>query len=94
MLHERGLLCLRDTRSPTEFLIPRTFCDELVVKGDYCPSLRVSLVVKFNIWLNKTRRVPVLKLIADFHTKQRTKHQNYDSKTAHETTADFFFFAG
>ena len=45
-----------------QFLIPCTLCDELVVKGDDCPSWRVSLVVKFNIWLNKTRRVPILKL--------------------------------
>ena len=72
-----------------QFLIPRTLCDELAVKGDDCPSWRVSLVVKFNIWLNKTRRVPILKLIADFHTKQqetKKKHQNHDGKTAHGTT--------
>ena len=46
------------------FLIPCTLCDELVVKGDDCPSWRGSLVVKFNIWLNKTRRrVSILKLL-------------------------------
>ena len=44
-----------------QFLVPRTLCDELVVKGDECPFCRVSLVVKFNIWPNKTRRVPVMK---------------------------------
>ena len=32
-----------------QFLIPRTLRDELVVKGDYCPSWRVSLVMIFNI---------------------------------------------
>ena len=46
-----------------QFLISRTLCDELAVKGDDCPSWRVSLVVKFNIWLNKTRRVPIMKLL-------------------------------
>ena len=71
-----------------QFLIPRTLCDELTMKGNDCPSWRVSLVVKFNIWLNKTRRVPILKLFIDFHTKQQEtkKHQNYDRKTAHGTT--------
>ena len=43
-----------------QFLIPRTLCDELVVKGDDYPSWRVSLVVIVNIWLNKTRRVVYL----------------------------------
>ena len=72
-----------------QFPIPRTLCDELAVKGDDCPSWRVSLVVKFSIWLNKTRRVPILKLIADFHTKQqetKKKHQDHDRRTAHGTT--------
>ena len=41
-------------------LIPRTLCDELAVKGDDCPSWRVLLVDKFNIWLNNTRRVPTV----------------------------------
>ena len=41
-----------------QFLIPRTLCDELAVKGDDCLSWRVSLV---DIWLNRTRRVPILK---------------------------------
>ena len=39
---------------PTKFLIPCTFCDELVVKGDEMPIL---LAVGFKILLNKTRRV-------------------------------------
>ena len=72
-----------------QLLIPRTLCDELAVKGDDCPSWRVSLNVKFNIWLNKTRRVPILKSIADFHTKQqekKEKHPTHDRKTAHGTT--------
>ena len=30
-----------------QFLIPRTLCDELVVKEDDCPSWRVSLVVQY-----------------------------------------------
>ena len=100
MLHEKGLLCLSDNRSPTivQFLIPRTLCDELVVKGDNCPSWRVSLVVKFNVWLNKTRRVPILKLLISIRNNRKQtkkKHQNHDRKTAHATTtADFVFFAG
>ena len=40
-----------------QFLMSCTFCDELVVKGDDCPFWRGSLVVKFNIWLSKKRRV-------------------------------------
>ena len=77
-----------------QFLIPCTLCDELVVKGDDCPSWRVSLVVKFNIWLNKTRRVPSLKLLIPIRNnrKRRKKHQNYDRKAAHGTSADFVFF--
>ena len=73
------------------FLIPCTLCDELVVKGDDCPSWGVSLVVKFIIWLNKTRRVPILKLVIPKRNnrKHRKKHQNHDRKTAHGTTADF-----
>ena len=55
MLHEKGLLCLSDNRA-LQFLLPRTLCDELVVKGDDCPSWRVSLVVKFNICLHKKTR--------------------------------------
>ena len=78
-----------------QFFIPRTLCDELVVKGDDCPSWRVSLVVKFNIWLNKTRRVRTYSEISDFHTKQqqetKKKHQNHDRKTAHGIIADFVF---
>ena len=45
------------TKEALQFLIPCTLCDELVVKGDDCPSWRGPLVVKFNIWLNKTTRV-------------------------------------
>ena len=57
MLREKGLLCLSDNnRSPT---VPHP-AHELAVKGDDCPSWRVSLVVKFNIWLNETRRVPII----------------------------------
>ena len=78
-----------------QFLIPRTLCNELAVKGDDCPSWRVSLVVKFNIWLNKPRRrVRTCSEIVDLHTKQqetKKKHQKHDRKTAHRTTADLFF---
>ena len=76
-----------------QFLIPRTLCDELAVKGDDCPSWRESLVVNFNIWLNRTQKSTYSE-IADFHTKQqetKKKHQNHDRKTAHGTTADLFF---
>ena len=64
------------------------------MKGDDCPSWRVSLVVKFNIWLNKTRRVPILKLpiFIRNNRKKKKKHKNHDRKTAHGTTADFVFF--
>ena len=92
MLHARGLVSA--TTEALQFLIPCTFCDELVVKGDDCPSWRVSLVVKFNIWLNKTRvQVPILKLLIPIRNnrKQRKKHQNHDRKTAHGTTSDVFF---
>ena len=41
-------------------LISRTLCDELVVKGGDCLPWRASLVVKFMIWLNKTRRARTL----------------------------------
>ena len=69
-----------------QFLIPRTLCDEVAVKGDDCPSWRVSLVVKFNIGLNKTRRVPTLKFIAEFHTKQQEPKKKHQDQTAHGTT--------
>ena len=46
-----------------------------VVKGDDCPSWRGSLVVHFNIWLSKTRRVPILKLLIPVRNKEK-KHQN------------------
>ena len=58
-------------------LIPCTLCDELVVKGDDCPSWRGSLVVKFNIWLNKTNKKSTYSEIADSHMKhQETKEKN------------------
>ena len=56
-----------------QFLIPRTLCDELAVKGDDCPSWRISLVVKFNIWLNKTRRVPILKLLISIRNDRKQR---------------------
>ena len=71
---------------------PRTLCDELAVKGDDCRSWRVSLVVKFNIWLSKTRRVLILKLPISIRNRAtKKKHENHDRKTAHGTTADFVF---
>ena len=76
-----------------QFLIPCTLCDELGVKGYDCLSRRISLVVKFNIWL-KTRR-PILRLLIPIRNnrKQIKKHQKYGNrKTAHGTTADDFFF--
>ena len=56
-----------------QFLIPRTLCDELVVKGDDCPCWRVSLVVKFNIWLNKTRRVHILKFLISIRNNRKQR---------------------
>ena len=56
-----------------QFLIPCTLCDELVVKGDHCPSWRVSLVVKFNIWPNKTRRVSILKLLIPIRNNRKQR---------------------
>ena len=56
-----------------QFLIPRTLCDELAVKWDDCPSGRVSLVVKFNIWINKTRRVPILKLLISIRSNRKRR---------------------
>ena len=56
-----------------QFLIPRILCDELAVKGDDCPSWRVSLVIKFNIWLNKTRRVPILKLLISIRNNRKQR---------------------
>ena len=96
MLHEKGLLCLSDNIEALQFLISRTLCDELAMKGDDCPSWRVSLVVKFNIWLNKARRVPILKLFADFHTKQETtrKHQNHDRERRRTEQLLICFYAG
>ena len=55
MLHEGGLLSPSDSRSLEQFLIPCTFCDELVVvKGDDRPS-SVGLV-EIKIWLNKSTK--------------------------------------
>ena len=54
-----------------QFLIPCVFCDELVVKGDDCPSWRGSLVVKFNIWLNKTRREPMMKWLIPIRKRRK-----------------------
>ena len=56
-----------------QFLIQRTLGDELAVKGDGCSSWRVSLVVKFNIWLNKTRRLPILKLLISIRSNRKQK---------------------
>ena len=57
-----------------QFLIPRTLCDELVLKGDDCPSWCVSLVVKFNVWLNNTRRVLILKLLIFIRNRKQRKN--------------------
>ena len=68
-------LSVSATIEALQFLIPRTLCDELAVKGDDCPSWRVSLVVKFNIWLKKTRRVLTLDLLICIRTGNKEKHQ-------------------
>ena len=77
-----------------QFLIPRTLCDELAVKGDDGPSWRVSLVVKFNIWLNKTRRVPILKLLISIrnNSKQRKNIKTtIERRRTEQLAADFVF---
>ena len=62
------------TMKTLQFLTPCTLCDELVVKGDDCLSWRVSLVVKVNIWLNKTRRVPILKFLISIRNNRKEKN--------------------
>ena len=68
--HERGLLYLSDNRSPA---VPYSahVCDEVVVKGNDWPSWRGSLVVKFNIWLNKTKRVTILKRLIPIRNEEK-----------------------
>ena len=68
-----------------QFLIPRTPCDELAVERDDCPFWRVSLVVKFNIWLNKTRRVPILKLLISMRNN-RKQRKNMKTTTERRRT--------
>ena len=88
MLHDRGLVSVSSKIEALQFLIPCTSCDELVVNGGDRPSWRGSFVVRFNIWLNKTR-VPSLKWLIPTRNKE-TKHQKHDRKTAHGTNAIFF----
>ena len=78
-----------------QFLISRTLCDELAVKGDDCPSWRVSLVVKFNIWLNKTRRVPILGLLISIRNN-RKQRKNIKTTTERRRTEQLLicFLAG
>ena len=78
-----------------QFLIPRTLCDELAVKGDDCPSWRVSVVVKFNIWLNETRRVPILKLLISIRNN-RKQRKNIKTTIERRRTEQLLivFFAG
>ena len=82
MLHENRLFCL-------PFLIPCTFCDEMVT-GDHCPSWRGSRVVEFKIWLNTTRRVPVLKWLIPIRIKRR---KNKTTIKRQRTEQLLFFFA-
>ena len=80
-----------------EFLIPRTLYDELAVKGDDCPSWRVSLVAKFNIWLNKTRRVPILKLLISIrNNRKQSKNMKKKNTIERRRTEQLLicFFAG
>ena len=55
---------MREAVEALQFLIPCRLSDELVVKGDDCPSWRGSLV-EFKLWVNKST---LLKKMADFHT--------------------------
>ena len=50
-----------------KFFIPRTLCDELVVKGDDCPSWRGSLV---QYLAQQKDKKSTYYEIADSHTKQ------------------------
>ena len=78
-----------------QFLIPRTLCDELAVKGDDCPSWRVSLVVKFDIWLNKTRAALILKLLISIRNN-RKQIKNIKTTIERRRTEQLLicFFAG
>ena len=67
-----------------QLLIPCPIYDELVVKGDDCPSWRVSLV-EFKIWPNK--RV-ILKWLIPICNKAKEKKND---KTARGTTLTGFF---
>ena len=48
------------------------------------------LALNFNIWLNKTRRVPILKWLIPIRTKEKNIKTNHDRKTAHGVTNCFF----
>ena len=78
-----------------QLLIPRTLCDELAVKGDDCPSWRVSLVAKVNIWLNKkTRIVPILKLLISIRNNRKQRKNiktTIERRRTEQLAADLFF---
>ena len=56
-----------------QFLIPCTFCNEMVVKGHDCPSWRGSLFVEFKLWLNTTTRMLLKRLIPTRNKEKNTK---------------------
>ena len=79
-----------------QFLIPCALCDELMVIGDDSLSRCVSLVVKFNIWLNKTKSTNLFRNCCFLYhrTKQQEttkKHPDHDMKTAEQLLILFFF---
>ena len=93
MLHEKGLLCFSDNRSPT---VPHS-AHSLRRTGEegWLPIL--ACITRREVqYLAQQDTKSTYSEIADFHTKQETKkkHQKHDRKTAHGTTADFVFFAG
>ena len=88
-------LSVSATIEALQFLFWRTPCDELAVKGDDCPSWRASLVIMFNIWLNKTRRVPILKLLISIQNN-RKRRKNIITTIERRRTEQLLicFFAG
>ena len=96
MLHEKGILCLSDNRSPT---VPHSAHSlrRTGGEGGWLPIL--ACITRREVqYLAQQDTKSTFSEIADFHTKQKKKkkeHQNHDDrKTAHGTTADFVFLAG
>ena len=84
------------TIEAVKLLVPCTFCDELVVKGNDCPSGRGSLVVQVQHLAQQDNKsivlvVPILKWLILTRNKEKIIETNHDRLTAHGTTAVTFF---